>query len=91
VNDVDLRADLKALIIETLRPPTVASPAEIGDEQPLFSPDSSFGFDSISALELLTAIEYRFKVRFPNDGTAKNHFRSVATLADFVKGALAAG
>jgi acyl carrier protein len=83
----DLKSDIKQLIIETLRPESLTA-AEIDDEQPLFSADAGLGFDSIHALELLTAIEYRFKVRFPNDGTAKSHFRSVATLAAFVQGAL---
>jgi acyl carrier protein len=90
MGDEQLRSDLKTLIIDTLRPEAVTA-KDIGDEQPLFASDSAFGFDSIHALELLTAIEYRFNVRFPNDGTAKSHFRSVASLAAFVRQATTAG
>lgn len=86
---VELEAELKKLIVETLRLEDV-TPADIGDEMPLFAPrPPGLGLDSLSALELLTAVEYRFGVRFDNDGTAKHHFESVSTLARFVRQARA--
>src|ERR1700687_4354128 len=81
-----LRAELKDLLVTTLRLEQV-KPESIGDEDPLFSPDNSFNLDSLSALELLSAIEYRYDVRFGSDGSAKEHFRSIATLAAFVRSA----
>jgi acyl carrier protein len=83
----ELRQQIKELIVTTLRLEGV-TPEEIGDEQPLFAPESTLGLDSLSALELLSAIEYRYKVRFENDGLAKRHFESVLTLASFVQSAL---
>ena len=82
----ELRKQIKELLVTTLRLEGVR-PEEIGDGDPLFSPDSPLGLDSLSALELLSAIEYTFKIRFPNDGSAKHHFESVATLAAFVQSA----
>jgi acyl carrier protein len=82
----ELRQQIKELIVNTLRLENV-KPEQIGDEEPLFSPDSSLGLDSLSALELLSALEYTFKVRFENDGSARQHFESVATLANFVQSA----
>lgn len=81
-----LRQQIKELIVNTLRLENV-KPEQIGDEEPLFSPDSTLGLDSLSALELLSALEYTFKVRFENDGSARQHFESVATLANFVQSA----
>ena len=82
----ELRGEIKNLIVDTLKLDGV-KPDEIGDVDPLFSKNSGLGLDSLNALELLTAIEYKFKVRFPNDGTAKQHFESVDTLAKFVESA----
>ena len=78
-----LRAELKKLLVTTLRLEQV-KPEDIGDDDPLFSPDNSLHLDSLSALELLSEIEYRYKIHFDLDGSAREHFRSVATLAAFV-------
>jgi acyl carrier protein len=83
----ELRQQIKELIVTTLRIEGV-KPEEIGDEQPLFAPENPLGLDSVSALELLSAIEYTYKVRFENDGSARQHFESVATLAKFVHSAV---
>ena len=85
-SEQQLRQDIKKLLITSLRLEGVR-PEDIGDEDVLFSPDNRLGLDSLSALELLSAIEFTYKVRFETDGTAKEHFRSVATLASFVSSA----
>ena len=78
-----LREEIKDLIVTTLRLENV-DPSDIGDTEPLFSPDARLGLDSLAALEVLAAIEFTFKVRFPDDGSARDHFESVSTLAAFV-------
>jgi acyl carrier protein len=83
MTEPELRTTLKSLIVETLRLEDV-QPEAIKDEEPLFSPKEGLGLDSLSALELLSAIEFRFKVRFESDGSAKQHFKSVATLAAYL-------
>ncbi len=86
--DSELKTDIKKLIVETLRLEDV-KPEDIKDADPLFSREVGLGLDSLNALELLTAIEYKFGVRFASDGTAKQHFQSVESLAAFVKSAKA--
>jgi acyl carrier protein len=81
-----LRDELKTLIVTTLHLENV-KPEEIGDTELLFSPDARLGLDSLAALELLSEIEFIYKVRFGDDGSARQHFRSVSTLADFVASA----
>ena len=70
INTLPIRASTKADAIK--------------DEEPLFSPTEGLGLDSLSALELLSAIEYKYNVRFEGDGSAKEHFRSVSTLAAYL-------
>jgi acyl carrier protein len=78
-----LRAELKELLVTTLRLENV-KPEDIGDTELLFSPEARLGLDSLSALELLAAIEFTYKVRFSDDGSAREHFQSISTLAAFV-------
>jgi acyl carrier protein len=81
-----LRDQLKALLVETLRLEGV-KPEDIDASEPLFAADNRLGLDSLSALELLSAIEFKFDVVFPNDGSAKQHFQSITTLAAFIESA----
>lgn len=81
-----LREEIKDLIVTTLRLENV-DPRDIGDTELLFSPEARLGLDSLAALELLAAIEFTYKVRFPDDGSARDHFESVSTLAAFVASA----
>jgi acyl carrier protein len=83
MTEAEIRTSLKALIVETLRLEDV-KPETIKDEEPLFSPTEGLGLDSLSALEILSAIEFKYGVRFESDGSAKQHFKSVATLAAYL-------
>ncbi len=82
----ELRTQLKELLVSTLRLEDV-KPEDVDDSAPLFAPDNPLGLDSLCALELLSAIEFTFKVRFANDGSARQHFESIATLAAFIESA----
>jgi acyl carrier protein len=82
----ELRRQLKELLVTTLRLEGV-KPEDVDDVTPLFAADNPLGLDSLCALELLSAIEFTFKIRFANDGTAREHFESIATLAAFITSA----
>ena len=81
-----LRKDLKELLVSTLHLDKVR-PEDISDDEPLFSPDARLALDSLAALELLAAVEFTYKIRFGDDGSAREHFRSISALADFVASA----
>jgi acyl carrier protein len=83
-----LRQQLRELLVTTLRLEGV-KPEDVDESAPLFAPDNRLGLDSLCALELLSAIEFTFKVRFANDGSARQHFESIATLAAFIDSARA--
>lgn len=80
----DLELSIKQLIIDALELEEI-SPADIDTEEPLF--EEGLGLDSIDALELGMALQQRFDVSIDaEDKNTREHFRSVATLAAFVRG-----
>ncbi len=79
----ELRERLKALIIEKLRLEG-KTPADIGDETPLFG--EGLGLDSIDALELVVALEQTFGIKVDDGEVGVKAFRTVSTLADFIRG-----
>ena len=78
----DLVLELKRLIIDTLKLEEI-TPEDIEDEGPLFG--EGLGLDSIDALELVVALEKKYKVFIPDSEVGKKVFRSVKALAEFVK------
>ena len=82
LTEPELRTSLKKLIVDSLRLDEV-KPETIGDDSPLFSPTEGLGLDSLSALELLAAIEFQYKITFENEG-AREHFKSVNTLTAYL-------
>ncbi len=76
-----LKAELKILIIETLRLEDV-EPDSIKDEASLFG--EGLGLDSIDALELVVAIEKHYGVLIEDEEVGVEAFASIEALADFV-------
>ncbi len=74
-------ADLKRQIIEALNLKHL-TPAEIGDDQPLFG--EGLGLDSIDALELIVLLQQQYKVEIDNPQDGPKIFRSVRTIAEFI-------
>ena len=77
----DLRHKLKSLLIERLKFEDM-TPEDIPDDQPLFA--GGLGLDSIDALEIVVMLESEFGLKVKNESSAREHFRSIASLADFV-------
>jgi acyl carrier protein len=79
----DLHQELKTFIIETMNLEEVTL-ADIGADTPLFS-DEGLGLDSIDALELVLALKKAYGVVLEaNDEKAREHLRSVSTLAALI-------
>jgi acyl carrier protein len=74
--------ELKKLIIETLKLEEI-TPEDIQDNGPLFG--GGLGLDSIDALELVVALEKIYGVVIPDSELGKRVFRSVNTLAQFIR------
>jgi acyl carrier protein len=78
---MDLRRKLKELLIERLKFEDMSAD-DIADDEPLFA--GGLGLDSIDALEIVVMLESEFGIRVKNETSARDHFKSIATLADFV-------
>ena len=82
----DLKRRLKELLIERLKFEDM-TPDDIPDDQPLFA--GGLGLDSIDALEIVVMLESEFGIKVKNETAARDSFKSIATLADFVTARLA--
>ena len=77
----DLRRKLKELLIERLKFEDM-SPDDIPDDEPLFG--GGLGLDSIDALEIVVMLESEFGIKVKNETSARDSFRSISTLANYV-------
>jgi acyl carrier protein len=73
-----LRERIKKLMVENLM--LQMTPAEIGDDQPLFGP-GSLGLDSVDALQIVVALDKHFGLKIRDPEAAKAILRSVNTMA----------
>ncbi|HEX8152620.1 MAG TPA: phosphopantetheine-binding protein [Thermoanaerobaculia bacterium] len=78
----DLKRKLKELLIERLKFEDM-TPEDIGDDEPLFA--GGLGLDSIDALEIVVMLESEFGIKVKNESSAREYFKSVATLAEYVE------
>ncbi len=78
----NLVLEIKKLIIATLKLEDI-HPQDIDDDGPLFG--EGLGLDSIDALELVVALEKTYGAVIPDSEVGKRVFRSVNTLAKFVR------
>lgn len=82
MTDTDLKRKLKELLIERLKFEDM-TPDDIPDDESLFA--GGLGLDSIDALEIVVMLESEFGIKVKNESSARDHFRSVSTLAAFVE------
>ena len=78
-----LRKHLKGLIIKVCDVKGVKG-EDVADDAVLFAPDGPLDLTSLDAIEIAIAIEREYKVKMKNMSSARDYFRSVATLADYV-------
>ncbi|WP_430388797.1 phosphopantetheine-binding protein [Dyella sp. 20L07] len=83
-----LQLDIAQLIIDTLSLEDIQA-SDITPTLPLFG--EGLGLDSIDALELALALQKRYDIQIASDSRdARQHFATVATLAEFVEAQRAA-
>ncbi|MBN8650266.1 MAG: acyl carrier protein [Cytophagales bacterium] len=77
-----LMADLKVQIIEALNLKHL-KPEDIGDDQPLFI--EGLGLDSIDALELIVLLQQKHNTKIANAQDGPKIFKSVRSIAEYVR------
>jgi acyl carrier protein len=83
MDETELKRRIKEMMVENLM--LKISPADIGDEQPLFGPNS-LGLDSVDALQLVVALDKNFGLKIPDPAAAKKVLESVNAMAAAVCG-----
>jgi acyl carrier protein len=76
-----LKLKLKELLIERLKFEDM-TPEDIADDEPLF--EGGLGLDSIDALEIVVMLESEFGLKMKNESSVREHFKSIASLAELV-------
>ena len=79
----NLNEQLKTQIIAALNMEGL-TPADIKDDALLFGGDG-LGLDSIDALELIVMLEQHYKIKIANPEEGQQIFKSINTLADFIR------
>ncbi|MFI5140510.1 MAG: phosphopantetheine-binding protein [Sphingobacteriales bacterium] len=77
-----LIADLKEQIAEQLKLKNI-KPEDIGDDEPLFG--AGLGLDSLDVLELIVLLKQKYKLRVTNAEDGPKVFRSVRTMAEYIR------
>lgn len=82
MNDqTELKAAIKKMMVENLM--LQYGPEEIGDDQPLFGPNS-LGLDSVDALQLVVGLDKTFGLKVADPAAAKEILKSVNAMAEAV-------
>jgi acyl carrier protein len=77
-----LKQTIKNMMVENLM--LQVSVDEIGDDQPLFGPNS-LGLDSVDALQLVVALDKTFGLKISDPAKAKEILQSINTMAAAVQ------
>jgi acyl carrier protein len=80
--ETKLENELKELLIKELKLVGVKSET-IADDAPLFG--EGLGLDSLDAVELVVILNKHYKVDLKDMEVAKLAFRSITTLADYIR------
>jgi len=80
---VDLEQRIKVMLVNALK--LNRAPESIQSDAPLFEADG-LGLDSLDALQLAVSVEEIFGVPIGDESVGQVAFRSVASLAAFLRG-----
>ncbi len=79
-----LEKELLEMIVEVCNI-TDPVPEDLSPDDPLIGPESALGLDSLDAVEIVVAVEKRYHIRIGSQETTRKIFRSLKTLADYVR------
>jgi acyl carrier protein len=60
-------------------------PENLSYDDSIFGPESPLGLDSLDAVEIVVAVEKRYRIRIDAQETNRKIFRSYKTLADYLR------
>ncbi|MHB8110289.1 MAG: phosphopantetheine-binding protein [Syntrophorhabdaceae bacterium] len=81
---LELEKELLEMIVDVCKVPGPL-PDDLSPDDPLIGPDSVLGLDSLDAVEIAVVVEKRYHLRIGVDESSRVVFRSVRTLADYIR------
>jgi len=81
--DLQLERELQELIVSACN--IEDPPAEVEPDAFLIGPEAPLGLDSLDAVEIVVAVERKYRVRIGGQDTSREVLRSLRTLADFIR------
>lgn len=79
-----LEKELVEMIIDVCNV-TDAVPDDLSPDAPFIGPESCLGLDSLDAVEIVVALEKRYKIHIDSQETARQIFVSLRTLAHYIR------
>ncbi len=79
----ELKREIKELLISALKIPDVTA-NDIIDSESLFEGTAGVQIDSVDALEIVMALQKKYKVRFDDQNLSRFIIKSIDTIAEFV-------
>jgi len=79
----DLRLEIKQLIMETLNI-TDVRPESVDNNEPLFGGHNALTLDSVDGIEIIMALQRKYKVRLNDQNLARHIIRSIDSIAEFI-------
>ncbi len=81
---LEFEKELLEMIVKICR---ISDPVhdDFSPDDPLIGPDSALGLDSLDAVEIAVAVEKRYNVRISLEESSRVIFRTVKTLAGYVR------
>ena len=86
---LELERELLEMIVDVCKIPDPV-PDDLSPDDPLIGPDSILGLDSLDAVEIAVVVEKRYHLRIGVDESSRVVFRSIRTLADYIREDIAA-
>lgn len=82
-SELQLERELQEMIIEACN--VEDAPDDVEPDAFLIGPDSPLGLDSLDAVEIVVAMERKYRVRIGGQDTSREVLQSLRTLADFIR------
>jgi len=79
-----LETELVEMIIDVCNV-TDAVPDDLSPDDPFIGPESCLGIDSLDAVEIVVALEKKYKIHIGSQETARQIFVSLRTLAKYIR------
>ena len=80
----ELKLEIKNMIMETLNI-TDIDPKDVSDEEPLFGGNNALTLDSVDGIEIIMAIQRKYKIRLNDQNLARHIIQSISSIAEFIE------